>query len=90
MVEMKLDLLVNDIKDTVHSYTNVRGIVLQAQVDEEGHIDQVGMFLTFDDAHQMSLYGTFEVFDFNLDGLQALYDEVVIEFASLDVNLIVG
>lgn len=89
MAEINIDLLLNDIKDTVNNYPGVSGIVLQAKIEDE-HIDNIGMFLTYDDANQMSLYGSFEVFDFNLDGIQALYDAVVIEFANMDVNLIIG
>ena len=89
-MQINLDILIKDIKDTVQAYDDVKGIVLQASLDSEQHIDQIGMILTFDDASKMSLYGTFEVFDFTVDGMQALYDMVVLEFTNLDVNLIMG
>lgn len=89
-MEINIDLLMQDIKDTIDQYENVKGIVLQVQPDEKGHIDRIGMFLTYDDVEVKSLYGAFEVFDFNLEGVQVLYDAVVFEFANLDVNLIMG
>lgn len=88
MAEMNIDLLMTDIRDTVLAYDGVSGIVLQAEADTAGHIDTIGMFLTFDTVEQPSLYGQFEVFDLTLDGLQAIYDQVSVEFSTLDVNLI--
>lgn len=88
MAEMNIELLMTDIRDTVLAYEGVTGIVLQAEADSEGHIDTIGMFLTFDTVEQPSLYGQFEVFDLTLEGLQAIYDQVSVEFASLNVNLI--
>ncbi|CAM4005864.1 hypothetical protein [Catellicoccus marimammalium] len=87
--KINVDLLMEDICDTVTAYEDVAGIILSAQVDMEGKVDRVGMFLTFDTVEQASLYGEFEVFDFDLEGVQVLYDKVVMAYAHLDVNLLV-
>lgn len=85
---INVDTIMVDIKDTVAAYEDVTGIVLTAEPDMEGHVDTVGMFLTFDTVEESSLYGEFSVFDLNLDGLQAIYDQMVITFPMLDVNLL--
>lgn len=88
-MEINVDTIMVDIKDTVTAYEGVTGIVLTATPDMEGHVDNIGMFLTFDTVEEHSLYGEFSVFDLTLDGLQVIYDQVVITFPGLDVNLLI-
>lgn len=88
MAEINVETLMTDIRDTVLAYEDVTGVVLQAEADLEGHIDSLGMFLTFDTVDKPSLYGQFQVFDLTLDGLQAIYDAVSIEFSHLNVAMI--
>ena len=88
-MKINVETIMVDIKDTVAAYEGVTGIVLTATPDMEGHIDKIGMFLTFDTVEEHSLYGEFSVFDLNLDGLQAIFDQVQMTFATLDVNLLI-
>lgn len=90
MAEINVETLLTDIKDTVSQYEDVTGIVLQATPDEEGHVDTLGMILTFDTVESPSLYGAFDVFDLTMDGVQAIFDAVQVEFATMDVNMIIG
>lgn len=90
MAEINVETLLTDIKDTVSQYEDVTGIVLQATQDEEGHVDALGMILTFDTVEYPSLYGSFDVFDLTMDGVQAIFDAVQVEFATMDVNMIIG
>lgn len=87
--KINVDLLMEDICDTVTAYEDVAGIILSAQVDAEGKVDELGMFLTFDTVEEASLYGEFSVFDLSLEGVQAIYDRVVMAYAHLDVNLLI-
>lgn len=86
---INVDNIMVDIKDTVAAYEDVAGIVLSATPDMDGHIDKVGMFLTFDTVEEASLYGEFDVFDLSLDGMQAIYDAVVMTFTNLEVNMLI-
>lgn len=86
---INVDTIMVDIKDTVAAYEDVAGIVLTASPDMDGHIDKVGMFLTFDHVGEASLYGEFSVFDLSLDGMQAIYDAVLLNFPNLEVNMLI-
>lgn len=90
MAQVNVDILVNDIKETVAMYEDVAGIILQAMANEDGYIDNLGLILTFNDVEKPSLFGAMEIFSFNYEGLQALYEACRVEFSNLAVNVING
>lgn len=89
MAEINVSSLLADIQDTVKAYDNVAGLVLQAEI-KDGLAEELGMFLTFEEAMIPSLFGKFEIFDLPVEGLQQIYDECSLEFPNLAVNLIIS